>query len=67
MRRPVMLARQGILLVLIAALVVTALAQPWTPQVIWLRQGQGDSSRYGVSVLALGDQNNDGYADFGVY
>ena len=35
-------------------------------QVLWQREGIDDSSRYGMHVFALGDQNNDGFADWGV-
>jgi hypothetical protein len=42
-------------------------AQPWQPQVIWQRNGSGDSSRYGYSILPLGDQNGDGYADWAIF
>lgn len=41
------------------------LAQPL--HVIWDRSGAGDSSRYGYTILPLGDQNNDGYADWAVF
>ncbi len=47
--------------VLIAAL---AHAQPL--HVLWDRSGLTDSSAYGYKILPLGDQNNDGYADWGV-
>jgi len=40
-------------------------AQPF-PHVIWDRSGMGDSSLYGYKILPLGDQNNDGYADWAV-
>jgi hypothetical protein len=43
-----------------------ATAQPWTPQVIWQQNGAGDSSLYGASVFAMGDQDDDGYMDWGV-
>jgi hypothetical protein len=45
---------------------ISAHAQPWTPQVIWQRNGAGDSSRYGSNIYPLGDQNGDGYEDFAV-
>jgi hypothetical protein len=35
-------------------------------QILWQREGIDDSSRYGMHVFALGDQNNDGFADWGV-
>jgi len=35
--------------------------------VIWNREGQGDSSRYGVWIIPLGDQNDDGFNDWGVF
>ena len=49
-------------LVLMAACVQ---AQPL--HVIWDRSGAGDSSSYGAVILPLGDQNNDGYADWAVF
>ena len=39
----------------------------WQPEVLWDQSGSGDSSRFGYRILALGDQNVDGYADFGVW
>jgi hypothetical protein len=47
-------------------LVAVASAQPYSPHVIWDRSGSGDSSRYGITY-ALGDQNEDGRADFAVW
>jgi hypothetical protein len=41
-----------------------ACAQPL--QVIWDRSGSGPNSWFGTKVIALGDQNDDGYADFAV-
>ncbi len=35
-------------------------------QIIWERDGEGDSSRYGREILPLGDQNLDGFDDFAV-
>ena len=43
-----------------------ACAQDWVPDVIWDRSGLTDSARYGYNILPLGDQNNDGIADWGV-
>lgn len=42
-------------------------AQPWQPDIIWQRQGFGDSSGYGWTVFGLGRQNNDQFNDFGIY
>lgn len=39
----------------------------YEPHAIWTREGAGDSSLYGSSILALGDQNDDGYNDWAVY
>jgi hypothetical protein len=50
-------------IILIAGMVQ---AQPWTPHVIWDKRGAGDQSHMGDAVDPLGDQNNDGYADFAV-
>lgn len=44
-----------------------AFAQPWEPEVIWEREGRQDSSRYGAAILALGDQNDDGFNDWAVW
>jgi hypothetical protein len=54
--------------VLIAAFAWTVHAQPqYEPHTIWQRAGAGDSSLYGTEILALGDQNNDGYNDWAIY
>jgi len=42
----------------------SAIAQPF--DVLWDRSGQGPESGYGASVFSLGDQNNDGFMDWGV-
>ncbi len=42
-------------------------AQPWVPEVIWQRAGMASESNYGMAILPLGDQNDDGLADFGIY
>ncbi|MBI5059057.1 VCBS repeat-containing protein [candidate division KSB1 bacterium] len=42
-------------------------AQPYQPHVIWDRSGETDSSSYGYKILPLGDQNNDGFADWAVF
>lgn len=39
----------------------------YEPHAIWSREGAGDSSLYGSSILALGDQNDDGFNDWAVY
>jgi hypothetical protein len=53
---------------LIAAFACTVRAQPqYVPHAIWQREGAGDSSLYGTEILALGDQNNDGYNDWAVF
>jgi hypothetical protein len=52
---------------LLLFLAITAHAQPYEPQAIWSREGAGDSSLYGSEILALGDQNDDGYNDWAVY
>jgi len=41
-----------------------AFAQPF--DVLWDRSGQGPESGYGARVFSLGDQNNDGFMDWGV-
>lgn len=47
-------------------IVFVAQAQPYNPVVLWDRSGAGDSSRYGVRIVPLDDQNGDGYNDFAV-
>ena len=54
------------LLVLILALPLFVHAQPYEPHVIWDRSGETDSSAYGYKILPLGDQNDDGFADWAV-
>ncbi len=51
----------------IVSLAAVALAQPWQPVVIWDREGATDSAHYGYNVFPLGDQNQDGYDDFGIW
>ena len=47
---------------------LVAFAQPpYEPIAIWEREGEGDSSLYGSEILALGDQNNDGFNDWAVF
>jgi hypothetical protein len=46
------------------ALLLAAVAHAQLDRVLWDRLGAGDSSRYGGRIVALGDQNEDGYADF---
>jgi hypothetical protein len=41
-------------------------SQPF-PDVIFDRSGRGPESRYGMSVFSLGDQNDDGFMDWGVW
>ena len=54
-------------LLLLLILIASALAQPYEPIAIWEREGGGDSSLYGSEILALGDQNNDGFNDWAVF
>lgn len=60
-------AMKSVLSILLILCSIVASAQPWQPQVIWQREGQGDSCEYGHTILALGDQNDDGYADWAVF
>ena len=57
--------KMTIYIVLLLPLVV--IAQPYEPTVIWDRIGETDSSAYGYKILPLGDQNDDGFADWAVY
>ncbi len=46
----------------------SAFAQPqYQPMAIWQREGAEDSSLYGSEILALGDQNSDGFNDWAVF
>jgi hypothetical protein len=54
--------------ILFCLLAITASANAqYQPHAIWSREGAGDSSLYGSSILALGDQNNDGFNDWAVF
>jgi hypothetical protein len=53
------------LTLLLAVAVIGASAQPLP--VIFDRSGASDSAAYGTQILPLGDQNNDGFADWAVY
>jgi hypothetical protein len=53
-------------LIILLALTAAVSAQPYEPHVIWDRSGQTDSSAYGYKILPLGDQNDDGFADWAV-
>ncbi len=55
----------GVALIIVVACI--GFAQPYEPHVIWDRSGQTDSSAYGYKILPLGDQNNDGFADWAVF
>ena len=39
----------------------------WQPTVLWDRSGDMPTSHFGTSVFPLGDQNNDGFDDWGVF
>ncbi len=54
------------LMILLVTYATYALAQPYVPTVIWDRSGLTDSAAYGYKILPLGDQNDDGYADWAV-
>ena len=41
-------------------------SQPWQPQVLWDVSGPEDSSGFGYRIIPLGDQNDDGFADWAV-
>jgi hypothetical protein len=53
--------------VLFPLLAIAAQAQPYDPVVLWDRSGAGENSQYGGKIVALGDQNDDGYSDFAVW
>ena len=55
-----------LLLPIVLAYVLTVSAQDYVPTVIWDRSGETDSSAYGYKILPLGDQNDDGFADWAV-
>ena len=54
-------------LLMLFALTQFAIAQVWNPTVLWQREGEDDSSRYGYQIIPLGDQNEDGYDDWAVF
>jgi hypothetical protein len=41
-------------------------AQPWHYNILWQREGVNGDSHYGSIIGALGDQNQDGFADWAV-
>jgi len=49
-----------------AVLLLRGAAQAQPFDVLWDRSGQGPESGYGSRVFSLGDQNNDGFMDWGV-
>ncbi len=49
-----------------ALLLLGTSSTSYAQQIIWERDGEGDSSRYGREILPLGDQNLDGFDDFAV-
>ncbi len=49
-----------------AILLLVTSSASYAQQIIWERDGEGDSSRYGREILPLGDQNLDGFDDFAV-
>jgi hypothetical protein len=51
--------------IILLLLTTLALAQPL--DVIWDRQGNDPDSHFGMVMFPLGDQNNDGNADWGVW
>ena len=55
------------LLLFVVIFAAVATAQPDSLQVIWDRSGETDSSAYGYKILPLGDQNDDGFADWAVF
>jgi hypothetical protein len=52
---------------ILAPLLLSSLVFAQFPEVIWERVGDGQDSHYGTHVFPLGDQNDDGFADWGVY
>jgi hypothetical protein len=52
---------------LIVLLCTLSASAQWQPRVIWDRSGLTDSAAYGTQILPLGDQNDDGFADWAVY
>lgn len=55
---------RGAILLVVLLLAATVSAQPLT--VLWDRSGAGERSGFGGGVYALGDQDDDGFADFAV-
>ena len=54
---------KSLCLAIIITVAGVALGQPYQPTIIWDRSGETDTSGYGRQILALGDQNNDGFMD----
>jgi hypothetical protein len=53
-----------IVLQIFAFSAANALAQ--FPEILWEREGAGPHSQYGAAIMPLGDQNDDGFADWAV-
>jgi hypothetical protein len=51
--------------IILLLLTTLALAQPL--DVIWDRSGNDPDSHFGMFSFSLGDQNDDGYADWGIW
>ena len=51
--------------ILLFSIYCVCFAQPF-PEVLFDRSGESSGSHYGVNVFSLGDQNDDGFMDWGV-
>jgi hypothetical protein len=51
---------------MLIGLALTCNAQPWHFNILWQREGQQERSHYGSQISSLGDQNEDGFADWAV-
>ncbi|NUO18970.1 hypothetical protein HUU59_05925 [bacterium] len=53
--------RYSIIVILFIATITNA-----QPDVLWDRSGDGNHAQFGIQIYPLGDQNNDGFADWAV-
>jgi hypothetical protein len=57
--------RKLLCVICLAGITLSARAD-WHINVLWDRSGRVDSAAYGMEILPMGDQNNDGFADWAV-
>jgi hypothetical protein len=64
---PYLIGMRNIIRIFTLLVGIGAVTPAFGLQIIWDRSGLTDSSAYGYSILPLGDQNDDGFADWAVY